>query len=166
MKSTLTHTQLRERLHYDQATGVFVWRINCGTANAGDVAGCVKTSQGYRLIGVLGRLYRAHRLAWLFVHGEFPSEYIDHINGNRDDNCLSNLRLATNSENLRNAKKHITNTSGVKGVEWCKRQRRWRARIRTNRGRICLGHFLSIEDAASAVRSAREEHHGAFCRHA
>src|SRR5690349_20811660 len=117
----LTPDKVRQVLSYDAITGQFTWRVSKGLrvragGNAGFVAQGANT--GYVIIGIDGRQYRAHRLAWFYVTGEWPPDEIDHINGNRADNRWANLRPATVAENQRNRAKSKRNTSGYKGVYW------------------------------------------------
>ena len=101
--SQLTVERLRELLSYDPATGKFLWRVGRQCMRAGAVAGATEV-QGYRVIKIDGKIYKAHRLAWLYVTGEWPPEEIDHKNTDPQDNVWSNLRLATHSQNQANAK--------------------------------------------------------------
>lgn len=112
----ITHDRLKELLHYNPDTGVFTNRVRRGgNALAGGIAGCI-TNKGYVHIRIDGKDYQAHRLAWLYVYGEFPKIEIDHINHIRSDNRISKLRLATHQENGKNQSKHCTNTSGHTGI--------------------------------------------------
>ena len=143
-----------ERLSYDTRTGLFKWKFR--TANriqAGDVAGW-STEDGYVRIRILGRNYRAHRLAWLIVYGSFPPDQIDHINGVKHDNRISNLRAVTGLENCRNKPLSSSNTSGYMGVSYNKRMRKWVAKIGVSRKLIYLGCFENKEDAIEARRIA------------
>ena len=122
----ITQKELKELLHYDPGTGVFVWK-NIITANQkknGDVAGGYD-DKGYIKIRINYKHYLAHRLAWLYVYGEWPSKHLDHINRNPSDNRISNLREATHLENNKNASKRKDNTSGYKGVNWHARNKKW-----------------------------------------
>jgi hypothetical protein len=102
MSTTLTQQRLHELLHYDPSTGAFTWRVAPNRRIiAGSVAGVTETN-GYRRIRIDGRQYGAHRLAWLYMHGEFPPNDIDHINRTRDDNRSTNLRAVTRKENMTN----------------------------------------------------------------
>lgn len=146
---------LRDLLHYDERTGVFTWRVQAGNrAKAGDRAGSHQKSSGYRVISVGGKLYREHRLAWIYVHGNLPSGDIDHINGVRDDNRIANLRLATHAENMQNKKKaHKNNKIGFIGVGLDRG--RFRARINIEGQQIFIGHFESAEEASIAYMKAK-----------
>lgn len=156
----LTQERLKALLHYDPETGVFTWKVNHGNQymNAGRVAGHIR-AKGYIGIGVDGKSYAAHRLAWMYVHGELPTIGIDHINRKKNDNRLINLRLASQSENLQNQTICKRNTSGLQGVSWSKSAKKWHAYISFNKKRVNLGLYSNIEDAAEARRKAKSEHH-------
>lgn len=159
--------QLRARLLYDPSTGNFTWAPNCRARIAGRVAGSLH-KKGYRQIQIVigGKLlgFKAHRLAWLFTHGEWPSEQIDHINGERDDNRIENLRLATPSQNMANRKLNANNAAGAKGVCFHKGAQRWRARLQVNGTRIHLGDFKNKEAAEIAYAVAAKMHFGDYAR--
>ena len=104
-------------LNYDPDTGVFVWKAAFGKAKIGAVAG-TPSAKGYLVIGVQGRRFLAHRLAWMFVFGAMPNGQLDHIDGNPANNRIANLREATNSQNHGNRGPSRASTSGVKGVYW------------------------------------------------
>lgn len=160
----LTQERLRELLHYDLGTGIFRWRISTGRKiKAGSVAGS-RMGNGYIHIGIDSRKYQAHRLAWLYVNGEWPSKDIDHKNNVKDDNRIGNLRLATMSQNIANARRRSDNTSGFKGVSWKKRDSKWCARIRDGNKYRHLGLFTDPADAAKAYDAAAIELHGEFAR--
>ena len=105
---------------------------------------------------------KAHRLAWFFVYGEWPQKQIDHINGNKSDNRISNLRLATASQNLSNKGITKSNTSGYKGVSFNRTKKKWMASIKVNKKSINLGYFLTPEEASEAYKAAAIKHHGEF----
>lgn len=152
----LTAEKLRSILHYDPATGIFTWKVR--TANqvkAGDIAGSLDGG-GYLSIRVCSRLYLAHRLAWLYTYGEWPKDQIDHINRNKTDNRIANLRDVSHKQNGQNASKPSNNTSGHTGVYWYKRDSKWQAKIMHNQKLIHLGYFTTIEDAVSARKAAEK----------
>lgn len=152
----ITPERLRERLHYDPETGIFRWRVRPhrrSRRRAGDVAGYLQP-QGYISIRIDTVGYRAHRLAWLYVYGCWPKPEVDHINRDRSDNRLANLREATRTQNAWNTDAHASNTSGVRGVYWHKRAGKWHAQIAAHGQMIYLGLFDSIEEAGAAYRAA------------
>jgi hypothetical protein len=160
--SGLTSERLRQVLAYDPATGIFVWR-NKPRGRDRTIAG-TQTSHGYIQISVDGKLYPAHRLAWLYVHGAWPKGEIDHIDGARANNAATNLRDATHSQNLANQKLSLANTSGFKGVCFNKERNRWVAYIKVLGRRRHLGRFKTPEAAHEAYRQAAVEAFGAFAR--
>ncbi|MBI2718138.1 MAG: HNH endonuclease [Rhizobiales bacterium] len=163
-KATPSIERLRFLLSYDPESGVFRWRAKPNKrTNVGAIAGFTDC-WGHRRIEVEGVRIKAHRLAWLFVCGEWPRFVLDHINGNPDDNRIANLRPATASQNMQNSRRYSTNTSGYKGVSLCRQTRRWRAKIVVNGRNVHLGRFLSAEQARSAYASAAAEYFGEFAR--
>lgn len=152
----------RELLTYDASTGILRWRVRRGrSAKPGDVAGCVAPN-GYRHIRIDGRLFQSARLVWLVVYGEDPRQQIDHINLDRLDDRLDNLRLATNSENQANQPRGRNNRSGFKGVSWFKPSKRWRAVIRANNRQIYIGLFDDPAEAHRAYVREANHHFGEF----
>lgn len=166
----LTAARLRELLRYDRETGVFVWRVTrTGTATAGAIAGATMTDGDgyqYRIIGVDGGRYRAQRLAWLYVTGEWPTGLIDHRNGDTLDNSFDNLREASLSQNGMNAKRSARNSSGFKGVSFRAKTGRWEVHIAAHGVKRYLGSFDTVEAAHAARHRAAVEMHGDFARHA
>lgn len=150
----LTQSLLKSLLHYDHTTGVFTNVASRGGAKIGGIAGTVSGAQGYRRIKINGKLYKAHRLAFLWMTGCFPANHVDHINGQTDDNRWDNLRSTTSSQNSRNAKRSHKNQSGCTGVYFAATYNYWRAQIRFNGKQNHLGTFSHIFDAACARKSA------------
>lgn len=149
--------KLKELLHYDPETGVFIWKVNRGgKAQAGTIAGRTD-GHGYRQICVCSTMYMAHRLAWLYVYGVLPKQQIDHINGIPDDNRIRNLREATQLENNQNNIKYSNNKSGYLGV--CLYKQKWMAQIQTNGKKKYLGLFNSKEEAYAVYLKAKEALH-------
>lgn len=160
----LTAERLRELTTYSSETGLFRWRAltsKYSHAKIGDVAGWLN-GDGYRDIQIDCKTYRAHRLAWLYVHGVWPSDQVDHINRDRTDNRIENLREASNTENQRNASKPYTNTSGHVGVAWHKYTQKWRAYIRHDGKNLHLGLFTELEDAVAARKAGELKYWGAI----
>jgi len=154
----VTADRVREVLNYDPETGVFTWRTNRrGTAKAGRVAGTI-TPKGYRDIWVGGYNYRAHRLAWLCVYGTWPDGHLDHINQDKADNRIANLRIATWSENMQNRQRYKNNASGFRGV-YKTAPGRWTAKITANGKKLYFGPFHSPEEAYAAYCAAAAKLH-------
>ena len=151
----ITQTELRAVLRYDPGTGLFTRRIDRGRRwKAGEDAGSSMAS-GYIAVSVCGKSYGAHRLAWLYVHGVFPSQDIDHLDGNRANNRISNLRDVSpvvNGQNLHRC--HQRSRSGVLGVCWFPITARWRAYIRAEGRTRTLGYFREKSDAVAARLAA------------
>jgi len=162
----LTQSRLKELLAYDPATGVFTWRSRAARAvTVGSEAGSINDG-GYRRIVLDRHEYLAHRLAWLYVHGIWPVQEIDHRNGVCDDNRIAELREASDAENGRNRKRMENNTSGRRGVGYRAKHQRWQARICCNGTRKHLGYFRTLEAASAAYEAASTELFGEFKRQA
>lgn len=153
MKEPLTVDRLRSLLHYDPETGVFTWHETGMGRNLSRVAGGLVDRRAYVSISIDYRKYRAHRLAWFYVYGEWPA-VIDHIDGNGLNNALSNLRPALRWQNSANSKRSKANVSGVKGVYWEARKARWCARIMVRGKYHYVGSFRDFEDAVKARKKA------------
>lgn len=158
----VTQSELQELLHYDPNTGVFTNIKARAGVRFGATAGCLNKGTGYWGICVNNKIYPAHRLAWLYMHGQFPSDEIDHINRVRNDNRICNLRLATRLENMQNQTVRSTNTSGCIGVFWNKAKQKWVAQIGINYKLIHIGYFSDL-DEATAARKAAERKYQPFC---
>ena len=163
--STLSVAQLKGKLLYDPSSGDFTRLTTQGRWLAGTIAGCLKPD-GYLCIYINKRLYLAHRLAWFYVHGSWPIGDLDHINGNRMDNRLCNLREASRTGNNRNAKNKGAR-SGFKGVQrnrFATIKPSWVACITVDYKAIHLGCFPTPEAAYEAYTAAARMHFGEFAR--
>ena len=159
----LTAERVRELLHYDPASGVFVWRKGRGKAARDAIAGS-PDADGYTAIGIDKKRYKAHRLAWLYVVGEWPVGDLDHVDCDKTNNRFANLRQATFSQNRCNVHRPRVNTSGYKGVHFNKNAKRWRSIIKARGMQKCLGYFDTAESAYAAYCAAAKELHGEFAR--
>jgi len=158
----LTADRLRELLDYNPVTGVFLWKIDrASTARVGSTAG-YRRRDGYTGMKIEQRELLAHRVAWLHVHGRWPVDQLDHVNGIKSDNRLTNLREASRAENKCNTKRPATNTSGFKGVTWHIHTKRWVARLTINRRRVHLGYFSTADEAHTAYCTAAAQRYGRF----
>ena len=152
----LTLDYLKTVLEDDSETGVFTHKpTRSPKAYPGAVAGRINTN-GHRQIGIDGERYMAHRLAWFWIHGVWPTDQIDHINGDRDNNCISNLRPATQKQNMENQMLHCNNGSGFRGVSWHKANKKWTAYVNHNGKRLYLGIYQSVDDAIKVVKASRD----------
>lgn len=131
---------------------------------AGKEAFVTGNGRGYFTASLFGRRYTAHRVLWLLHTSSWPVEQIDHINGVRSDNRIVNLREATNAENGRNQRLHVTNRSGCPGVSWHSTNRAWQAKIRFDNKHRHIGYFQT-KDAAIAARKAAEREFGFHPNH-
>ena len=114
---------------------------------------------GYRIIGIKRKTYTAHRLIWILVKGKILNNMqIDHINKNRSDNRIKNLRLVTHQENHKNMSKQINNKSGFTGVSWCINRKKWYSYIQVNKKTISLGRFKNKKDAIIARKTAEKKY--------
>ena len=153
---TLTQDSLRAQVRYDPATGVFTWPN-------GRVAGNPAGRSGRLQITLGGVARYAHRLAWLYVYGRWPAGQLDHINGDKLDNRIGNLRELTNAENKQNqSKAYANNRTGLLGVSHDPRSGTWRARIMVGGKSKSLGCFSTPEQASDAYRSAKAALHPAW----
>lgn len=147
----ISQKALKKELKYDSNTGIFTRLKNTSNCKKGDTAGCER-KDGYIVINIKGKLYRGHILAWIYVYGEVPMLHIDHINHNRSDNRIENLRLVTRSDNQKNRSLSKNNKSGVNGVGFYKN--RWHARIKVDKKQIHLGTFTEFHEAVNARKNA------------
>lgn len=154
---------LKVLLEYNPATGEFFWKITDRACKTGELAGSIYKN-GYRYIQICGLDYRAGRLAWFYMTGEDPLDFIDHKDGVRDNNRFHNLRKATNSQNQANRGAPINNTSGFKGVTWQASRGKWLARITVNNHSKNLGRYDNLPDAVRAYRAAAIAAWGEFAK--
>lgn len=153
--------KLIEFLDYNPETGLFTWKVRYGSAVKGQIAGCLAHDKSI-VLRFQKILHRAHRLAWLYVHGSWPKGEIDHVNGNPADNRISNLRDCSRRENTRNVRTHRDTASGLKGAY--RDKKRWTSRICIDGKNVHLGMFDTAEDAAKAYDEAAKKLHGRFAR--
>lgn len=155
----MNQNELTHLLDYNPDAGIFTWKNPISTKyRKGDVAGSLRVD-GYVQLKLSGKPYLAHRLAWLYVHGSIPA-YIDHINQNRSDNRLENLREASKSQNGANRERCKNNATGYKGV--IKKKSRYVAALTHNKKRIEMGHYATPEQAWSAYQLGAYLYHGEF----
>jgi len=145
----ISHERASELLACDFNTGELTWKVSRKKASKGSVAGCPNKA-GYLKTFIDGKSYYNHRLVYLLYHGYFPENFVDHINRNKSDNRVSNLREVSRSCNLRNTGNPKNNTSGVKGVYFLKKENKWAAKIPLNKKMRSLGIYKSKEEAICA----------------
>lgn len=155
-------SDLRKLLTYNAETGELIWlprnRAGWDTRYANKPAFTSDDGRGYRVGRIAKCKFYAHRVIWALVHGEWPVADVDHINGDRSDNRLANLRAVSHVENTRNQKSRVNNTSGISGVTWNKSKSKWQAQISVGGRLIYLGRFDNIVDAAQARREAQRKY--------
>lgn len=155
-EAKLTQARLKELLHYDPVTGLFTRRVTVSSSLAGTVVGNVSV-RGYVRIMIDYESYFAHRLAWLYMTGEWPAEDLDHADRVRSNNRWLNLREATRQHNLQNSSVRTDNTSGLKGVG--RHKNRWRAQIQHDGKNHYLGLYATKEAAHGAYLNAKRQMH-------
>lgn len=178
-----TPEELRQLLRYEPETGKLFWRerpVELFAAGgkftkehgakvwnarwANQEAFTATAKEGYKVGAVFFKTMRAHRVIWAIVHGNWPKEQVDHINGMRSDNRITNLRCVSDAENKKNMKRYSNNVSGKAGVSWYSRIAKWSAEIKVHGRKIRLGQFNVLEDAIAA-REAAEVKYGFHRNH-
>ena len=160
----ITQKEVLSLLDYNPATGNLYWRVSKNNRiKVGDKAGSL-TEDGYWKVMIHRKKYYAHRLIWFIMHGCFPSGQIDHINGNRLDNRIENLRDSTNGQNQANKFKRPNCSSKYKGVFFDKKTNNWKASITVKRKRIHLGTYDTEKDAALGYNKAALQHYNEYAR--
>lgn len=156
LKTELTAARLRELLHYDPETGIFIRARGC---RAGKATGAMRPPKNYLYISVNGASYSAHRLAWMYVTGAWPKDQIDHRDGDRANNAFTNLRECGNAENSQNRGIRSDNASGFVGVTWDRKRKAWRSQIKKSGRNYFLGWFATPSAASEAYLLAKADLH-------
>ena len=159
----ITQEQLKKELSYDPETGQFIWIRRRQGRQFGYFLGALQP-HGYRKICLDGKKYYAHRLAWLYVYGVFPESELDHVNGDKSDNTINNLREATSCANKCNSSLRSDNTSGFKGVTWNQDCQKWLAQIHQAGKSYFIGVFVDKLEAARAYDTEARKRFGAFAK--
>lgn len=157
-------TQQYVKSLFDYTDGFLIRKTNVANTKAGDVVGSKVAKDGYSRVCVNYKDYLTHRLIFLWHHGFIPKN-IDHINLDRSDNRIENLREATNSQNTYNQARSNRNTSGCKNVSWCNTRNKWLVRIAYNNRKFKQWHVDDFELAELLAYEAREKYHGKFANH-
>ena len=155
VESMIEPSSLLDLFLYDADSGLLYWKKSMKLAGT-------KRKDGRMQVQVFGRVFLSHRIVWAIHHGSWPSFFVDHIDMDKMNNKISNLREATKEENSRNTKKKKTNTSGLKGVSFHRLSGKWRADINLGMKQVSLGLFCSKEDAYAAYCKASKDYHGDF----
>lgn len=170
--TSISPEELRQLLNYDPETGVFDWAepnqswfasrahwVAYQSKRAGKAPLANEHSQGYLTGRIKGQMILAHRAAWAYHYGEWPAQAIDHINQNRTDNRIDNLRDVPQGENAKNQRRRSNNTSGVTGAYWDADRKKWAASISLPGGKcVALGRYDKLADAAAARKAAEVEY--------
>lgn len=159
----ITQEHLKKLVHYDPETGVFIWLVDRGDKiKAGDIAGGSNLSSGYKRLCIDYKSYLQHRLAFLYMEGNLPKVFVDHINGNRSDNRWCNLRHATKLENARNCAARSDNTSGTTGVWQPKGRKKWVVQFRNKH----IGYCDTLDQAKQLYEIHAKETYAEFYKKA
>jgi len=162
--AAMTQDDLKQILRYCKDSGKFHWlSYRSPKAKAGSEAGCLRPD-GYIQLMINGKNYYAHRLAYLYVLGRMPINFVDHKNGKRNDNVFSNLRLANGSQNQHNQNMYSNNSTGYKGVYFDASNKRYKSQISIKGKRIHIGRFDTLEEASKAYIEKAKELHGRFAK--
>ena len=169
----MLETQLKETYSYNSITGGFIRIKRTKNRLAGEIVGCLDKSTGYIKLGLGLKVYHAHRLAWLYIHGYLPNK-VDHINGIRHDNRLCNLRACSDRQNSQNTNLRSDNTSGIKGLGYDSIRKVYVTQIYSNNVRYTRSFAPSkygnkeqaLQEAINWLRDIRQQLHGEFCKHA
>ena len=157
----LSYEDAHELFYQDKETGTLHWKVSPAIrVKPGDVAGHVD-SVGYRIVEVNNRAYACHRVVWLMHYGSWPKQFVDHINRDKADNRIENLRDVSNTINCRNHALRKVNKSGHTGVHWHKALSKWTAQINVGKTKKHLGVYEDLEDAVKARKDAEEKYWGA-----
>jgi hypothetical protein len=159
----ITQLELKSFLLYDDETGRFTWLQSRNNGMLGKLAGS-KNGDGYITISINNKRYQAHRLAFLYMTGEFPPDQVDHIDRNRANNAWKNLRQCSQAENSKNVLITKSNTSGYRGVTFSKKAKKWLAQGLLNGKRFHIGYYQTPELASAGYQEFAKANHGAFYR--
>jgi len=160
----ISHQELLEVMDYDPITGIFIWK-KCRKPQLNGKPVGYSCRKGYLLTEVANQKYFLHKLAWYYVTGSYPTGIIDHIDTDKTNNKINNLREATINQNVWNMSISRRNTSGVKGISYDPQRKKWRATLMVDRKEVLHKRFDLLSDAEDAIREAREKFHGEYARH-
>ena len=161
----ITQKRLHELFEYRE-DGNLIWKKSKRGIRKDMVAGTLNLTTNHHQVNIDGKIYNLHRMIFMYHYGYLTHGLqIDHIDTNKSNNRIENLREVTSSQNHMNTKLRVDNTSGIKGVYWNKPRRKWYSRIRVNGKNTYLGSYSTLEEAEAVVREAREKYHGEYARH-
>ena len=146
------------RFTYDAETGTLRWRVYRGPRAAAGAEVGHTNHYGYRMVHADGKMHTVHRVIWLMIYGSYPKHQIDHVDGDRLNNRVSNLRDVLPVQNSKNAKVSDRSLSGIPGVRWDEKIQKWESVVYVDRKRVRLGNFTGLLDAAAARKSAERNH--------
>lgn len=150
---------------FDYKEGYLYWKVSTtNSIKVGDVAGKSVNDSGYNIVGIAGKTYRLHRIIFLYHNGYLP-KIVDHIDGNRSNNKIENLRSANDFQNSRNARLSKRNTSGIKGVCWARHVNKWLVQVRQGGSKKYLGLYDDLELAELVAIEARNLFHKEYANH-
>ena len=158
---TLTQSNLAK--FFDYKEGQLFWKFSTGRVAAFSKAGSLG-SHGYFQVKLMGKIYLVHRLIYTLINGQIPNN-VDHIDGNKTNNKIENLRSCTQSENRMNACRSTSNKIGIKGVCWSKSNKCWRVQVKKQSKKVYDAFFDDLELAEFVAIEARNKHHGFFSKH-
>jgi hypothetical protein len=157
----ITQDKLKEYLDYKE--GKLFWKKQPSSViSVGSEAGHINL-HGYVQIKIFNKRFYAHRIIFFMFNGYFPQE-VDHIDGNKSNNKIENLRASTKSQNNMNSKKRKDNTSGIKGITWDKHRKKWKTYLQSNKIRYYLGSYVDIEMATQVINEFRKQQHNEYAR--
>ena len=161
----ITQERLHDLFEYRE-DGNLIWQVSSSNrVRIGDTVGYLNIS-GYYRVQINGKKHFLHRLIYMYHHGHLTQGMdIDHIDGNPANNRIENLREITHSQNLMNAKIHKNNKTGIKGVCFLRKAKKYQVRLAINGKDIYLGCYTTLEEAKAVVKEAREKYHGEYARH-
>ena len=150
---------------FDYKDGALYWKVSkTNSIRVGNQAGTSVNDAGYNIVGICGKTYRLHRVIFLYHYGYLPKN-VDHIDGNRSNNNIDNLRSADDFQNSRNSKLSKRNTSGVKNVCWARHVNKWQVQVRRGSSKKYLGLYEDLELAELVAIEARNLYHKEYANH-
>ena len=158
-KEMIDQETVKKLFHYDAESGMLLWR-NGNSRNVKPWQEATSSNgHGYYNVKIDGKSYLVHRLIWLYVHGNFPEQDIDHKNRVRNDNRLCNLRDVSRTDNAQNISLPSHNKSGHIGVSWYAKQNKWTVYVKVNKKNKWLGYYKNLDDAVAARKVGEKKYY-------